>query len=46
MTEDAAALGVRPCLEPAGGFELAMDLHNNHQRRKSLTLMMAMLEDE
>jgi hypothetical protein len=36
--EAAAALGVRPCLDSAGVFELAMDLHNN-QRKKSLTLM-------
>jgi len=37
--EEAAALGVRPCLDSGGEFELAMDRHNNHQRRKSLTLM-------
>ena len=44
MTEAAAALGVRPCLDSAGAFELlAMDPHNNHRRKKSPTLM---VEDE
>jgi hypothetical protein len=37
MTE-AAAMGVRPCLDSAGGVELAMGHRNNFQRRKSPTL--------
>ena len=44
MTEDAAALGVGPLLTSAGEFELAMDLHNNYQRRKRT--LMVMVEDE
>lgn len=40
MTEDAAALGVVPCLESAAVFEQAMDLHNNQRRtRKRMTLV-------
>lgn len=38
-TTEAAALGVRPCLNLAGVLELAMDLHSNRRTRKSPTLV-------
>jgi hypothetical protein len=44
VTEDAAALGVKSCLESAGVFEQAMDLHNNQWRWKRRTMIL--VEDE
>lgn len=46
MTEDAAAFGVRPCLESGGVFEQAMDLHNNQRRKRKMRRTLKVVEDE